>query len=108
MKFTHEVKHNGVYYPAGADVPIETKESEGVKAPAPLVSGKDTKDEVQANSDIVFAEFDKNMAKKKYTEQDLAGKKYFALKGMAKAEGFNVPNDAKSDEIKKMLLSVEV
>lgn len=106
MKFTHEVKHNGVYYPAGADVPIETKESEGVKAPAPLVSGKDTIDEVQKNSDS--AEFDKNMAKKKYTEQDLAGKKYFALKGMAKAEGFNVPNDAKSDEIKKMLLSVEV
>lgn len=95
MKFTYEVKHNGVYYPAGADVPIETKESEGVKAPAPLVSGKDT------NSDIAEK-------KKKYTEQDLAGKKYFALKGMAKAEGFNVPNDAKSDEIKKMLLSVEV
>lgn len=95
MKFTHEVKHNGVYYPAGADVPIETKESEGVKAPAPLVSGKDT------NSDNAEK-------KKKYTEQDLAGKKYFALKGMAKAEGFSVPNDAKSDEIKKMLLSVEV
>ena len=95
MKFTHEVKHNGVYYPAGADVPIETKESEGVIAPAPLVSGKDT------NSDIAEK-------KKKYTEQDLTGKKYFALKGMAKAEGFNVPNDAKSDEIKKMLLSVEV
>ena len=95
MKFTHEVKHNGVYYPAGADVPIETKESEGVKAPAPLVSGKDT------NSDNAEK-------KKKYTEQDLAGKKFFALKGMAKAEGFNVPNDAKSDEIKKMLLSVEV
>ena len=96
MKFTHEVKHNGVYYPAGAEVPIEeTKESEGAKAPAPLVSGKDT------NSDIAEK-------KKKYTEQDLAGKKYFALKGMAKAEGFSVPNDAKSDEIKKMLLSVEV
>lgn len=95
MKFTHEVKHNGVYYPAGADVPIETKESEGVKAPAPLVSGKDT------NSDNAEK-------KKKYTEQDLAGKKFFALKGMAKAEGFSVPNDAKSDEIKKMLLSVEV
>ena len=40
MKFTHLVKHNGVYYSAGEDVPIENEKSEGVKAPAPLVSGK--------------------------------------------------------------------
>ena len=92
MVFNHEVKHNGVYYPAGTEVPIET-ENGGVKSPAVEVSGKDT-NEVKG--------------KKKYTEQDFVGKKFFALKGIARAEGFDVPNDAKSEDIKKMLLSIEV
>lgn len=96
MKFNHEVKHNGVYYPAGTEVPIET-ENGGVKSPAVEVSGKDTNET-----------FEQVKGKKRYTEQDLAGKKFFALKGMARAEGFDVPNDAKSEDIKKMLLSIEV
>lgn len=90
MKFSHEVKHNGVYYPAGTDVPIGTK-SEGVAAPAPLVSGKDT-----------------NEKSKKYSEDDFKGMKYFSLKALAKQEGFDVPNNASSDEVRKMLLSIEV
>lgn len=28
MKFDHAVKHNGVLYPAGTDVPVEEKKTE--------------------------------------------------------------------------------
>ncbi len=37
MTFSHKVKHNGVYYPIGANVPID---SGGVTAPAVDVLGK--------------------------------------------------------------------
>lgn len=97
MRFNYEVKHNGVYYPAGTEVPIETS-GEGVKAPAVDVSGK-------VDNEI----FDAPQVKaKKYTEKDFEGKKFFALKGIAKAEGFDVPKDASSDDVRKMLLSIEV
>lgn len=88
MKFNHEVKFNGVYYPAGADVPInETKESEGVKAPAPSVSGKADETPVK---------------ERKYSEEDLK-LPYMKLKALAKKEGFKVESNAKADEIREML-----
>ena len=107
MKFDYLVKHNGIYYPAGADVPIEeTKKSEGVKAPAPLVSGKvdDMDAEVRANSDKVWAEFDKKHSRK-YSEEDLS-LPYMKLKALAKKEGFKVENTAKANDIKEMLRSL--
>jgi hypothetical protein len=65
MKFDYLVKHNGIYYPAGADVPIEeTKKSEGVKAPAPLVSGK--VDEVKEDVPVITDD-----KPRKYSEKDL-------------------------------------
>lgn len=96
MKFGHLVKYNGVYYPAGADVPIEeTKKSEGVKAPAPLVSGK--VDEVK--EDV------KEEKARKYSEEDLS-LPYMKLKALAKKEGFKVENTAKANDIKEMLRSL--
>lgn len=93
MKFDHLVKHNGIYYPAGADVPIEeTKKSEGVKAPAPLVSGKVEKAEAIAEP----------KTGNKYTEEDL-NVPYFSLKAMAKKEGLTIPEKAKAGDIKDML-----
>lgn len=88
MKFNHLVKHNGIYYPAGADVPTEeTKKSEGVKAPAPLVSG-----EVD----------EKPVASRKFTEEELS-LPYMKLKALAKKEGLKVESNAKANEIKEML-----
>lgn len=96
MKFDYLVKHNGIYYPAGADVPIEeTKKSEGVKAPAPLVSGK--VDEVK--EDV------KEEKARKYSEEDLS-LPYMKLKALAKKEGFKVENTAKANDIKEMLRSL--
>lgn len=96
MKFDYLVKHNGVYYPAGTDVPIETTSGEGVKAPAVDVSGKDlVKDDEVLDKDLV-------KDKRKYTDEDL-DVPYFSLIALAKKEGLNVPDKAKTSEIKKML-----
>lgn len=90
MKFNHQVKHNGVYYPVGADVPIETKVSEGKSAPAPLVSGK------------VEAKEEKPTDGRKYSEEDLKVS-YMKLKSMARKEGLTTPPEYKSEDLREML-----
>lgn len=89
MKFDYLVKHNGVYYPAGTEVPIETNGG-GNKAPAVDVSGK---------VDEPKAEKPKS---KKYSEEEL-NLPYMKLKSLAIAEGFKVDKTAKADDIKEML-----
>lgn len=89
MKFAHLVKHNGIYYPAGTEVPIETSGG-GVDAPAVEVSGK---------VDEPKAEKPKS---KKYSEEEL-NLPYMKLKSLAISEGFKVDKSAKADEIKDML-----
>lgn len=98
MKFDYLVKHNGIYYPAGIDVPIETSGG-GEVAPAVNVSGKVDTDEIQANSG---KEFD---SKRKYTEEEL-DLPYMKLKSLASKEGFKVEKSAKAEEIKEMLRSL--
>ena len=83
MVFGHLVKHNGVYYPAGTDVPIEeTSKGGGVETPTVIVSGK--------------------VETRKYSEEDL-DVPYYKLKALAKKEGFTVDNKAKAVELKEML-----
>lgn len=96
MKFDHLVKHNGVYYPAGEEVPINETNGEGVKTPSVNVSGK--VDEVQASSD-------KADKPRKYSEEDL-NIPYMKLKALAKKEGFKVDNTLKGYELKNMLRSL--
>lgn len=86
MKFDYLVKHNGIYYPAGTDVPIETSGG-GEVAPAVNVSGKVDTD------------------KRKYTEEEL-DLPYMKLKSLASKEGFKVEKSAKAEEIKEMLRSL--
>ena len=83
MKFNHWVKHNGISYPAGTDVPIENTKG-GDTNPAPLSSGKED-------------------AVKKYNEADLP-KKYFELKSLAMKEGCKVDKKTTAAELKEMLL----
>jgi len=104
MKFDYLVKHNGIYYPAGTDVPIETSGG-GEVAPTVNVSGKVDTDEIQANSDKAFAEFDSKRSKRKYTEEEL-DLPYMKLKSLATKEGFKVDRSAKAEEIKEMLRSL--
>lgn len=103
MIFPFEVKKNGVYYPAGTEVPTGSKK--GVAKPLSLQPGKVDTDEIQANSDKVFAEFDSKISKRKYTEEEL-DLPYMKLKSLASKEGFKVDRSAKAEEIKEMLRSL--
>lgn len=95
MKFDYLVKHNGIYYPAGTEVPMDEASGEGVKAPAVDVSGKvETKEEPKDDS-----------KGRKYTEEDL-NLPYMKLKALAKKEGFKVENTMKANELKDMLRSL--
>ena len=89
MIYPHMVKFNGVYYPAGTDVPNETQGRETI--PAPVVSGK-----VEAKEE---------KSGRKYSEKDLSIP-YMKLKKLAKEEGFKVENTMKADELKEMLRSL--
>ena len=88
MKFPYLVKHNGVYYPIGTDVPIE--EGGGMNTPAESSGKVDEPVEPEGS---------------KYSEDDL-NLPYMKLKALAKKEGLKVPNTAKAEEIKEMLRGI--
>ena len=93
MIFPFEVKKNGVYYPAGTEVPTGSKK--GVAKPLSSQPGKvDTKPEIQKES--------VKENERKYSEEEL-NLPYMKLKSLAIAEGFKVEKSAKADEIKDML-----
>ena len=91
MKFSHEVKHNGIYYPAGTDVPIETDGGGKEEAPAVDVSGK-----VEPTVQPIVDDG------RKYSEEDLQVG-FMKLKAMCKREGLVVHPEYKSKELKEML-----
>lgn len=94
MKFGHLVKHDGVYYPAGTEVPITEAEYYGrVTPPVVDVSGKDT-DEKEVKTT------------KKYSESNLPTN-YMKIKQLAKSEGMNVGKNTSKEELIKFLLSIE-
>lgn len=101
MIFPFEVKKNGVYYPAGTEVPTGSKK--GAEKPLSLQPGKvDTKPEIQKESAVKESVKEKE---RKYSEDDL-NLPYMKLKSLAIAEGFKVEKSAKADEIKEMLRSL--
>ena len=98
MIFPFEVKKNGVYYPAGTEVPTGSKK--GAEKPLSSQPGKvDTKPEIQEES-VVKESVKEN--ERKYSEEEL-NLPYMKLKSLAIAEGFKVDKSAKADEIKEML-----
>ena len=96
MIFPFEVKKNGVYYPAGTEVPTGSKK--GVAKPLSSQPGKvDTKPEIQEES--------VKDKERKYSEEEL-DLPYMKLKSLASKEGFKVEKSAKAEEIKEMLRSL--
>lgn len=96
MIFPFEVKKNGVYYPAGTEVPTGSKK--GVEKPLSSQPGKvDTKPEIQEES--------VKENERKYSEEEL-DLPYMKLKSLASKEGFKVDRSAKAEEIKEMLRSL--
>ena len=104
MIFPFEVKKNGIYYPAGTDVPIRS-DKRGDKPPV-VASGKVEEPVIEKEEKPVEkkakAEKKPVEKKRKYSEKDL-DMPDMSLKSLAKSEGFKVPNTAKADEIKEML-----
>jgi len=96
MIFPFEVKKNGVYYPAGTEVPTGSKK--GAEKPLSSQPGKvDTKPEIQEES--------VKDKERKYSEEEL-DLPYMKLKSLASKEGFKVDKSAKAEEIKEMLRSL--
>lgn len=101
MIFPFEVKKNGVYYPAGTEVPTGSKK--GAEKPLSSQPGKvDTKPEIQKESAVKESVKENE---RKYSEEEL-NLPYMKLKSLAIAEGFKVEKSAKADEIKEMLRSL--
>ena len=105
MKFPYLVKHNGVYYPIGTDVPIEAESGGGMNTPADDVSGEaDVVEEptIEVKDDVEEITEDKG---RKYSEEDL-NVPIFQLRALAKDAGLKVTNKAKAEDIKEMLRAI--
>lgn len=97
MIFPFEVKKNGIYYPAGTEVPNGARKQGETPVSAPGKVDK-TKSEVE--------DIGKEVKKtRKYSEEDL-NLPYMKLKSLASKEGLKVEKSAKADEIKEMLRSL--
>ena len=90
MIFPFEVKKNGIYYPAGTEVP--TGANKGAEMPPSDVPGKvETKETPKEG--------------RKYSEEDL-NVNVFTLKSLAKQEGLSFSRNAKADEIREALRKI--
>ena len=78
MIFKHQVKYNGVYYPAGTDVPVGEKPVENRKA-------------VEVEGE-------------KYTKTDINRMSTAELKALAKSESIESAEDMTGAELKKVLI----
>ena len=99
MIFPFEVKKNGIYYPAGTNVPTGTKRAE---MPSFDVPGK-VETEKEPIKDVPIKE--EPVRARKYTDDEL-NLPYMKLKSLATKEGFKVEKTAKADDIKEMLRSL--
>ena len=96
MIFPFEVKKNGIYYPAGTDVPTGGKKR-AEKSSSSQPGKVETKKEPEKVEEPKKA--------RKYTDDDL-NLPYMKLKSLATKEGFKVEKTAKADDIKEMLRSL--
>lgn len=78
MIFKHQVKYNGVYYPAGTDVPVGNKPVEDKKTV--------------------------EVEEEKYTKTDINRMSTAELKALAKSESIESAEDMTGAELKKVLI----
>lgn len=95
MIFPFEVKKNGIYYPAGTEVPTGFK---GAEQPPKKPGKVETKKEVEPVKE-------ETVKARKYADDEL-NLPYMKLKSLATKEGFKVEKTAKADDIKEMLRSL--
>lgn len=83
MKFSHLVKYNGQYYPAGADVPVGDN-------PVKEVVEKDAKPIVEKQTD--------------YTKTEINRLSTAELKALAKEQAIDGAEDMTGGDLKKVLI----
>ena len=83
MKFSHLVKYNGQYYPAGADVPVGDN-------PVKEVVEKDAKPIVKKQTD--------------YTKTEINRLSTAELKSLAKEQAIDGAEDMTGGDLKKVLI----
>lgn len=100
MIFNHLVKHNGVYYKAGEDVPVEVGASTGAFTP----SFSNAEEEVE--TEVVTSKEETPIAstEKKYTKTDINRLSTAELKVLAKENGID-GSKSSGAELKKMLIN---
>lgn len=109
MKFPYLVKHNGVYYPIGTDVPIEKSFGEGVTTPAVDFSGKvETETSVEnvveePVAEVVEQPTVKDNPTPKYTDAELSVLSIQTLRKLAKENGLKVANKDTAEKLRKKL-----
>lgn len=96
MKFPYLVKHNGVYYPIGTDVPIETTPTADM-AVGEVLGKVEIKDDDLVTDDILEKAFEK-----KYTEEDL-NVPFPTLKKMCKENGIKFSNKDSAEVLRQKL-----
>lgn len=104
MKFDHLVKHNGIYYTAGTDVPIENESLKGASAISKVEDKKVEPTVVKVEpviEETVVVE-DAN-TKKKYTKTDINRMSTKELRELAKTVGIN-GDEFVGSELKEMLI----
>ena len=83
MKFSHLVKYNGQYYPAGADVPVGDN-------PVKEVVEKDAKPIIEKQTD--------------YTKTEINRLSTAELKALAKEQAIDGAEDMTGGDLKKVLI----
>lgn len=92
MKYDHMVKLNGVYYPAGEDVPDNTFEETAVEETLPPYS----------DEDIVLET--KEDTPRQYSKTDINTMKIADLQNLAESVGIEGAEDMTGGELKKRLI----
>lgn len=102
MKFDYLVKHNGIYYKAGEEVPMG--ETTPKVTPKPIVEEKKVEPIAKPIiEETKVEEVDTNTNEKKYTKTDINRMSTKELRDLAKENGIN-GNDFVGSELKAILI----
>lgn len=90
MIFSHDVKHNGKWYSAGTNVPVEVLDPADFEKEPVMVMADDYEEEPQ----------------KRYTKSEILGMRKADLIKVAKENGISEADDMTGSELKTALVKV--
>ena len=88
MIFSHDVKHNGKWYSAGTNVPVEVPDPADFEKEPVMVMADDYEEETQ----------------KRYTKSEILGMRKAELINLAKENGISEADEMTGSELKSALV----